>query len=355
MKKFILIMISAIFIISGCQNKYEEIEEENQNNKWEKRNYMHVKSKNNFLEGKSVSSLTGIYVDSEIANRRPIAVTINNLHKALPQSGIGEADLYYEVLAEGEITRIVAIFENFNSQKIGPVRSAREYFTYFALDNDAIYIHHGGSPTGYSAIRNRGVDDLDGMNDTTAFLRDKKRANTPGMYEHSSYIDTEGILKSIENRGYRQERNNTMPMFSFSEENKVLTDGINAIDLKIPFSSYQISEFKYNSDTGKYERYQSGEPQIDEETSEILTVKNIIVQYANTYVIDGEGRREIDLIGSGEGYFVTNGKAINLTWKKEKYNTPTKWYDSLGNQLEINKGKTWICVYPTNQEDISFE
>ncbi len=354
MKKFVLTIICTAFIFSSCQSKSQEIESQSIV-KPERRNYMYIESKNKIPRGKVASPLTGLYIDNEIAEKRPIAVTINNLHKALPQSGISQADIYYEALAEGEITRIVAIFQNFVSEKIGPLRSTREYFACFALDNDAIYIHHGGSPTGYSFIEKRNIDNLDGMTDTTAFWRDKQRANIPNMYEHSSYVDSEGVLESIENRGYRKQRNDTSPMFSFNINDEQPRNGIDAVYIKIPFSYYQISEFKYNEDTKLYERYQSGTEQIDEETGEVLTVKNVIIQYADTRVVDNEGRREIKLVGEGTGQFISDGKAIDLKWEKEKYDIPTKWYDSYGNELKLNKGKTWICVCPTNQRDITFE
>ena len=272
------------------------------------------------LEGLAVNPLTGLYIDEEAAKRRPFAVMINNLHKALPQSGIGQADLYYETLAEGEITRIVAVFQDFDAEKIGPVRSARDYFTYFALDNDAFYIHHGGSSTGYGAIRSRGVDNLDGMSDN-AFWRDKVRLNTPGMYEHSSYTDADGLLASVTAKGYRTERDDqNTPMFHFYEEDTALGGAaLEAEDVVIPYSSYQISEFIYDADTRLYTRIQSGEEQIDDLTGQAVTVKNVIIQQAEISVIPGDdaGRRKVELIDSGEGCFYNQRKSKKYNMEKK--------------------------------------
>ena len=347
MKKLVLFIVFAVLVFGGCSKKAEEPGEK------EEIEEMQEEPKED-LTGKDINPLTGLYIDETAAHRRPVAVTINNLHKALPQSGIAQADLYYETLAEGEITRIVALFQDFDAEKIGPVRSARDYFTYFALDNDAVYIHHGGSETGYAAIANRDVDDIDGMVDA-AFWRDKERVNQPGMYEHSSYTNAENIFASWEKKGYREDvKEGLRGMFSFLEEDTDLAGDKTALDVSLPYSSYQVSQFQYLPEEKLYERYQTGEPQIDDQTGETLKVKNVIIQYANMRVIDSAGRRDIDLVGSGSGVYITNGKAVDITWSKEKYNTPTKWFDSEGKELKLNKGKTWICVYPNGGAEITF-
>jgi len=301
------------------------------------------------VKGLALRPFKGGYIDEELGNLRPYAITINNNHKALPQSGISQADIMYEVPAEGEITRMVGIFQNFDAEKIGPVRSARDYFTYFALDNDAIYVHHGGSPTGYAAIKNRGINDIDGMNDS-AFWRDQKRLNTAGMYEHSSYTDAEGIKASAESKGFVRDYN-AEPMFDFYEEETKI-GGERAPLVTIPYSYYQVSQFVFNPETGLYERYQTDKPQIDDQTGEVVTAKNVIIQEAEIYIIpgDSEGRREVSLVGNGKGHLVTMGSVQPVTWQKTAYNAPTQWFDAEGNKLKLNAGKTWICVCPIGEE-----
>lgn len=348
---FVLLICTGMFFSTGCgKDKKAELASAQPKIQDEKPEKTEPVNEEPSHEGMALNPLTGLYIDEDVAKRRPFAVMINNLHKALPQSGISQADLYYETLAEGEITRIVAVFQDFDADKIGPVRSARDYFTCFALDNDAFFIHHGGSETGYGAIRKRGLDSLDGMTDK-AFWRDKARLNTPGMYEHSSYTDEQELMKSVEVRGYRTERN-VDPMFTFYDEDTALGGAaLDATDVVIPFSSYQVSEFVYDESTRLYTRLQSGDEQIDDLTGEAITVKNIIIQQAEISVIPGDdaGRRKVDLVGSGEGIFITDGKARNITWKKADYSTPTKWYDEKGQKLKMNTGKTWICVYPANK------
>ena len=139
------------------------------------------------LTGLAMNPLTGHYIDEDLAWRRPLAVVINNINQALPQSGIAQADVIYEVLAEGGVTRLVAIYKEMDAEKIGPVRSTRHYFLDFALNHDAVLVHHGGSPQGYAAISNMGAANLDGMHIVRAFFRDPARAAIPRMIEHSSF------------------------------------------------------------------------------------------------------------------------------------------------------------------------
>lgn len=248
MKKLYIGLVCILLLLTACGKKeasppVPEEKETQQKDSIESKEEKELEEEKEDLSGKAVNPLTGLYIEEESAQRRPIAVMINNLHKALPQSGIGQADLIYEALAEGEITRLVAVFQNFDAEKIGPVRSAREYFTYFALDNNAVYVHHGGSETGYSAIRKRGLNAIDGMTDKTAFWRDKARANKPGMYEHSSYVSAEGLLESCANRGFSME-NDKQGMFLFFKEDTDLKNDNLAQTITIPYSYYQRSDRK---------------------------------------------------------------------------------------------------------------
>ncbi len=340
MKKFLALLLGAVMLFSACSSD-KPVSNDNEGSTEIVEEEIEIDP----YEGMAINPLTGEYIDEDAAQRRAVAVVINNLPKALPQSGLGQADIYYEVLAEGGITRLVALFQDFDAEKIGPVRSARDYFTYFALDNDAVFVHHGGSTTGYAAIKNRNVDALDGMS-CQAFWRDQYRLNQPGMYEHSSYTDAAGILESAESYGYSLEENDA-PMFTFSEEEKT-PSGDGAEDILLKYSGEQVSNFVYSDVNGLYYRYQNGEAHIDELTGETITVKNIIVQFANTFVIPGDeaGRREVELVGSGTGYYFTNGGYETISWTKNTYSSPTKWYGSDGQELELNKGKTFICVYP---------
>jgi len=304
----------------------------------------------------ALNNLTGLPISEELVARRPVAVVINNIHKALPQSGISQADLYYEVLAEGDITRIVAVFKDFDSKKIGPVRSTREYFGYFVMDNDAIFVHHGGSDGGYIFIKTNKLDAIDGMRAGATFWRDQERLAIRGMYEHSSYTNAERIFKEIEKREFRTEldEKNAWRLFDFYEELSYPEGGIPLTQVTIPFVKTQSPVFVYDETHGTFSRFQAGGPHIDEETGAQIEVSNIIVQFASMKVIDSAGRRQVNLVAEGEGYIITGGHYAPITWEKKSLESPTEYFDENGDKLTVNKGKTWICVLQ-NTADAVFE
>jgi len=307
------------------------------------------------LTGWAINSLTGLLIDEEAAMRRPALVVIDNAVTALPHSGIARADIIYEVLAEGSITRLIAVFRDFDVEKIGPVRSARHYFPLFALDNDAVFVHHGGSELAYSAISNLRLNNLDGMTDAQTFFRDPERARVARLYEHSSYTSGQRILDAIARRGLRGNvSEDFVNMFNFYET--VTTpqtpdpraEIIHAHSVSFPFSASYVSTFEFDFAKGAYRKYFAGEPHIDAETNEQLVFTNIIVQYAGMRVIDGVGRREVTLVGEGTGFLITNGVAVPIRWSKANNQSPTVWMDEAGNPLRLNRGTTYIGVFDRN-------
>jgi len=297
------------------------------------------------LTGMAINPLTGHYIDEELAKRRPMAVVINNISQALPQSGIAQADIIYEVLAEGGITRLVAIFMEMDSEKIGPIRSTREYFLDIALNHDAILIHHGGSPGGYAAINNFRAHNLDGMSIARAFFRDPARASVPRMLEHSSYAIASGLFEEIESRGLRMEpREGFGAPFLFFEEDDMV-EGEEVHEITVPFApGSQVSRFDYLPDAGLYMRSQNNNPHMDEYTGQQLAVENVIIQYANMRIIDSEGRRDVTLVGSGRGVLYTRGAAVPVRWSCAGTESPTVWTFENGEPMQVSKGKTWICI-----------
>ena len=302
------------------------------------------------LTGLALNRLTGEYINEEIAARRPVAVVINNLIKALPQSGIGQASMYHEVLAEGNITRIIAVFQDFDAAKIGPIRSMRHYFLDFALDHDAIFAHHGRSPQGLSALKNLNIDNIEGLNvDGTYYFRDPARYSIPGMKEHSSYTSAENLWKYINDKAkYRTERAaDYTGLFQFYEEPTAPAGGEAAANkVTVLYAGSFAPFFTYDPETRLYAREEYGEPQIDALTGEQLTVTNVIVQNAKVNFIPGdtEGRRDVLLVAGGTGTLFTNGVAVPVSWSKSSHAAPTVWLDAEGNPLTLNVGKTWVCV-----------
>ncbi|MBS4042095.1 MAG: DUF3048 domain-containing protein, partial [Flavobacteriales bacterium] len=272
-------------------------------------------------ENLAVNPLTGLLISKEAANRRPVAVMINNLKQALPQSGIGQADIIYEALAEGSITRLLAVFQELNSEKIGPVRSARHYYLNFAFDHDAIYVHYGQSPQADVAIKQLKADNINGLSylDNILAWRDPVREKQKGMLEHSLYTNAERIIKAWDIVKYQKEvKSDWKPMLSFSNE-EWTPKGETAKSVYLPFANTLINEFHYDEASKLYKRVQYNQVHIDELTSQQLETKNIIVQYTKITHIpnDTEGRRDMELVGGGKGVYITNGQAIPIIWSKK--------------------------------------
>lgn len=297
-------------------------------------------------EGKAISYLTGEVVDQELNERRPVAVMINNVPDALPQYGIGQADILYEAVVEAELTRQMAVFQNITPvEKIGPIRSCRDYYLDFAHDDNAIYTHFGWSTIAEWRIKNEGIKTINlmfGSNNDT-YYRDKDR-----VAPHNVFSLGEMLNKAIKNFGI----DDSMPedykkRLNFYINDTEPSEGEKADSVKISLSSE--CELKYDKENKIYEKYEFGDKQVDALTDEVLTFKNIIIQFAGYTVVSDQGHKNIDLANTGKGMYITDGKAIDITWEKKDYYTDhTRYYTSDGQELKLNPGKSYIAVIPTD-------
>lgn len=298
------------------------------------------------------SPLSGLPISEVAAKRRPVGIMISNIKAATPHSGIEQADIVYETLAEGGITRLFALFHDFDAKKIGPIRSARHYFLDFALEHDAIYIHVGQSPQAAESIRRLKVPNLNGISYLSGvmFELDKKRKRP-----HNTYTSFDKILKGWESKNYRQtSKENQTTKFQFSQDEEVkLLKGQQVDKLYLDLSYLDTPWFDYDETSKQYARFQFKKPQIDVETGHQLMFTNVIVQYTKIWQIPGDNalRRDMQLIGQGEGMFLTRGRMIPITWKKKGHNQPTIYYNQAGQAIKLNPGKTWVCIFPTNRVD----
>ncbi|SFR96211.1 DUF3048 domain-containing protein [Anaeromicropila populeti] len=304
------------------------------------------------MEGKAQSTLTGLWVDKELVAKRPYAIMINNIKAANPQSGISQASILYEAVVEGGITRLMGIFEDFDSKRIGSVRSARHYFCSFADEYDAIFVHYGQTKYAISKMEELGTDNLSGLEGvgTTVFYRDNS-IQAP----HNAFASYEGILKGTKEKKYRTERSENTNPFTFNESD-IQIDGKDAKKVSLGYSNYTTPYFTYDEQEKVYKRFQFGGPHIDKSTGEQLTFKNIIIQLVKEWDIDKNGYQTMDIEqASGSGYYLTNGKVTEITWTKNEDKKERVYYDKDGNELKLNVGKTFISVFPRDRSNkISF-
>lgn len=294
--------------------------------------------------------LTGEGCETDIGQNRPVAVMINNLKKALPQVGVSQADIIYEIPAEGGITRMLAVFQDVTEVgEIGTVRSARDYYVSMAFGMDAIFLHAGGSPTAYSSIKSWGVTALDCVNgpyEGTLFWRDAARRKSAGL-EHSVLTSGEKIqelfptyssLRLEHKEGY------SYPM-SFTED-AAPAGGSQADTITVKFSTYKTGVFQYDADSGLYYVEEYGEPYIDGNSGEQVAVKNVLVLNTDISQIKGDeaGRLSVRTTGTGTGLFACGGKIQEITWSKASHSEPMTFATADGRELEFGIGSSYINI-----------
>ncbi len=303
-------------------------------------------------EGMVRSLLTGQWVDEEIAKQRPYAVMLNNIEVANPQSGVGDADILYEAIVEGGITRLMGLYENIDSasktaERIGSVRSARHYYVSFADEYDAIYVHFGQTSYATKKIKKLGIDAINGMMGIgeQAFYRD----NSIKM-PHNAFASLDGLKAATEKGKYRTTyKEGYKGHFTFYEEDTTPV-GDMAKKITLKYSKVITPVLQYDESTKEYLRFQYDDAHIDYNTKEQLHFKNIIVQFVKEWDIDSNGYQTMDLEdASGEGYYITNGVLTKITWKKNESTKIMRYYDADGKELSINPGKTMISIFPNSR------
>ncbi len=296
------------------------------------------------LELQARSPLTGMPVEESVLELRPTVVMLDNHYGARPQAGLSQADHIYEILAEGRITRYMAVFQSGSPSPVGPVRSARPYFIDRALEYDPYYVHVGGSMQAMTDIINLNMADIDGLSSGGSVFWRTRHKRIP----HNMYSSIEAISKESQRKGYRQTGSFTGAKFneslqSIGAEPALYLKAIYKNPTSRDSVGYYI-EFKYNEETKRYERFVNGKPHVDENDGTPLCADNIIVQIAYHKVIDDEGRRRIDLIGQGKGYFITNGEKQEITWSKSDRYARTVYRNSAGDEISFNPGVTWFQI-----------
>ena len=294
------------------------------------------------------------------SNSRPYAVMINNLNEArLVQSGLSDAYLVYEIIVEGGITRYLALFKDVDVPRIGSIRSSRHYYLDYVLENDAIYVHWGWSPQAKEDIKTLKINNINGLTyEGKYFYRENPISPSKIASEHTGFTNTELLTNAVNKLGYRKETNKGL-LLTYSPKSIDLSsfDSVqDAKNIKIVYSNYITNTYEYDIDNKVYNRYVNKSEQIDKNNDEPITVKNIIVYSIKNYTIAGDkkGRQFLDNIGSGEGYYITEGKIIKINWEKESREKQTKYTYEDGTELIVNDGNTFIQIIP-NTGNISWE
>lgn len=309
--------------------------------------------------------LTGREVSFSRQRRRPVAIVINNIRQAQPTYGTGAADIIYEFLIEGGQARLMMLLTDYERVPVfGSIRSARNYFIDIVQGHDAIFVHAGGT-TGpgmaYAVMNYRNIDRIDGVNRVErrdgfrmsfheSFFRDAERRRTMA-FEHTLMTSGEGIASGIRRAGYRARHNSEFQgSFRFHREFQQLPGGVDNIAnyVAVPFSGNTVPEFIFNPADGLYYRRQFGAAHIDAATGEQLRFENVIVMFAEyTDLRTPQGYLSCQLTGTGFGFYITGGRFVTITWRKDTHDSQLYFFNLDGSYLYLNPGRTFICVTST--------
>lgn len=312
------------------------------------------------MNGQIQSYLTGQWIDESKATRRPIAVMVPNNRPAWPQYGLSKAGIIYEAPVEGRITRLMVVLEDFDDlERVGPVRSSRDYYVYTAMGYEAIYCNWGLAIPYVEELINRpevlnvsaAVEGIHNPADE-AFARVER----PGYsLEFRGYVMIDGVFKAVERLGYDWNYDDQyVPPFLFvaddvradytdKEDAYKIYPGGKSGNNASGYGAYH-PYFEYHEDDHLYYRYQDGKQQIDEYSGEQLTFSNVVFQYCHGEVRDDHDYLAFAVHGEGDAIVFTNGKVIKGKWKRYDGDfTPAKFYDENDEEIIFNQGKTWIC------------
>ncbi len=298
-------------------------------------------------EGMARSYLTGEWINENIAAQRPVAIMLGNTKIATPQYGITDADVIYESAVEGQETRLMGIFQDYaNLEKVMSIRSCRHYYVHWALEFDAIYAHYGQAKYAVELLSQDYVNNLSGLDGSlegTMYKRDSSR-----KAPHNAYTTGEGIVAGIQTKGYETKHaSDYTGHYKFNEDDSTQIELTNGQDAAVVAPGYLVNKpwFVYDSETGLYKRFQNGEAQTDGNNGEQVAVKNVIIQICGwSRMSNDDEYLDMETMAGGNGYYITNGKAIPVTWSKDSLQAPTRYFDADGNEITLNQGKTWVCV-----------
>ena len=334
--RILIIVLVILIIVAGGVLAYKIVQDKKETEPVTEENNVIVAP----VEEKKVQIFQG--------NDRPIAVMIDNHNLAWPQGGLNQAYMVYEIIVEGGETRLMALFKGVDVEKIGPVRSARHYVIDYAMENDAIYTHFGQSPQAQSDLKKYSIDDINGIaEDGTTFWRVKDKSAP-----HNAATSTEKLLQSAKNKKYRT-TSSEESVLNYVTDEVNLEDGQGAVSVTIPHSTLQVVKYFYDEENKVYQRYARNKEQTDWTTGEPVTTKNIIITFCDNYTLtdsENKGRQGLKNIGTFDGYYITNGKAIKIKCIKEDRQSQTKYEDLEGNEIKVNDGNTFVQICPTSAD-----
>jgi len=301
----------------------------------------------------NINIFSGLDISDTVGNSRPIAVMVENSPDSRPQSGLIYADMVYEVVDEGGVTRYVAVFSSYDAEIVGPVRSARLYYAEIARSFDPIYAFWGTYIEAYKVIEDLGLDVLTPLGDqsgnssivanTSSGWRDSSRSN---ITEHTAFMSTIKLKEDAAENGYSLEGGQSPLRFKIDAVDSEKGD-ISNININFSYDTYRV-DFEYNRENNNYLKFTGGAPHTDYETGKQIAVNNVIVMITSIEgPIDQWGHMAVRTTGIsdiGKAFFFMDGNVIEGTWERTSAFDPFKYKDDDGNIVLFNRGSTWVAL-----------
>jgi len=363
-KRIIAFLLAALMLFSVCACKKDDNhDEETKAKETEKQTEAESETESDVVtdavteapkdEPQFINPLTGLASEVDLSKKRPVSIMVNNIGPSLPQSGISYADILFECLAEGGITRLMMISTEYEKlPKVGSVRSARDYYIDYAESFNCIFIHAGGSTYAYNTLYSRGTNRIDGVQGPSpwgTFARDQDRLNAGYATEHTLFLQGGAAIKAaIDSLKYSTEKaaGYETPMV-FKPWGEKAENEKKATHIGVNVSSYQYVDYVYDAETSSYLRYQyNGDKHMDSATEKQLSFTNVILMFNDSGLISGDEKNRIwmQTTGEGDGYYITNGTYAPIKWKKDQHDSVIKYYYADGTEVQFNRGKTMINV-----------
>ncbi len=286
--------------------------------------------------------LDGVIVPTADANKYPVAVMIENLVDVRPQHALSQAQVVYETVVEGNITRFMALYAGNQADEIHPVRSARPYFLQWVSEYNALYAHCGGSQEALDAIRDFKIEDLEQIGvGAPYFWRGE------GEAPHNLFASTKTLNLALRDRKLESIKSK-YDSWKFKDQKRKENLPTTSQDIKINFAGDYSVEYKYDPETNTYLRFNPiGIEHKDVVNDSQIAPKNVIIQHIpKEEVMDDYGRLQLIVTGEGKVQVFRDGEMVEGIWKKADRTDRTKFYDSTGSEIKLNRGQTWITVVP---------
>ena len=367
-KKILLAVgvMAMLFQVTGCKKEEAPKSEVTPKKKVEQQAEQ-TKEESQTVQGAEVTQkevpanqnlLTGVGDLSEGAiGKRPVAVMVNNVQKAMPQYGVSQADLIFEIPVEGDATRFMALYGDYTKvPQVCPIWSCRYYFPALSQGFDAFYVNWGIDDTIADYLQALDLDQIEGITNTGGlFGRDQEKLGQGYAVEHTGFFDGTRLVSYIESKGLRtdlkEEKKGAAFLFNGMDE-QLKPEGSDCTQVDVQFGA-QSSTFTYDAEKNVYLKQINGTPQTDAKTGEQLAFTNVLVLETEISVRDEVGHKQIDWDGgaNAKGYYISNGGVQEIRWSKDENNEESylRFFDLSGKEIKINRGKSYIALNYANK------